>query len=175
MSEEEKNMKKMTERALNDSMAGESMAHIKYLAFSEAAEREGLPNIAKLFRAIAYAEQVHAVNHARTLGAIGCTADNLKSAIEGENFEVEEMYPAYDAIAHLQCEKGALRSIHYALSAEKIHAAMYCDALASLEKEGDPDIDTVHICPVCGFTHIGEPPEKCPVCGVPSSKFRSFD
>jgi len=98
-------MRKMTEKNLADSFAGESMAHMKYLIYSEVAEKEGFPNVARLFKAIAYAEQVHATNHARNLGYIKGTSENLQAGIEGETFEVEEMYPAYKAVAELQGEK----------------------------------------------------------------------
>jgi len=118
-------MHKMTEENLKAAFAGESQAHMRYLIFAEVAEREGKPNIARLFRAIAYAEQVHAQNHLWELSGIQDTPRNLAEAIAGEIFEVEEMYPAYDAVAELQGEKGAKRSIHYALEAEKIHARMY--------------------------------------------------
>ena len=106
-------------------MAGESQAHIKYLAFAAQAEKEGKPNIARLFEAIAYAEQVHATNHLKELGGIGDTVANLEAAIGGETFEVDEMYAAYLAVAELQGEKGAKRSMTYAIEAEKIHADMY--------------------------------------------------
>ncbi len=167
-------MKKMTEKALHDSFAGESMAHMKYLAFSEIAEKEGFHNVARLFKAIAYAEQVHATNHARNLGIIKKTAENLQEAINGETFEVEEMYPAYKAIAELQKEKAALRSMDFALQAEKIHAELYSQAKQQVEQDKDIELDDIYICPVCGYTHVGTPPEKCPVCGVPSSKFKKF-
>ncbi|MEO0275485.1 MAG: rubrerythrin family protein, partial [candidate division WOR-3 bacterium] len=111
-------MKKMTEKALNEAFAGESMAHMKYLIFSEIAEKEGFKNIARLFKAIAYAEQVHATNHARELGIIKNTIENLETGIQGETYEIEEMYPAFDAIAKLQNEKGAQRAIHFAIEAE---------------------------------------------------------
>ena len=150
------------------------MAHMKYLAFSDVAEKEGFPNVARLFRAIAYAEQVHATNHARNLEYIGSTAENLKNAIEGERFEVEEMYPAYMAVARLQEEGGAQRSIHYALEAEKIHAALYEKALQNVESGEDVEVDEIYICPVCGYTHVGTPPERCPVCGLPSGEFKVF-
>ncbi len=168
-------MKAMTKKALEEAFAGESMAHMKYLAFSDVAEKEGFKGIAKLFKAIAYAEQVHATNHAKALGLIGKTAENLKEAMGGENFEVTEMYPAYDAVAKLQDEKTAERYIHYALEAEKIHEDMYKDALNSVEKNQDKDIDKVYICPVCGFTAIGDLDiDKCPVCGVSADKFVEF-
>ncbi len=169
-------MREMTKKALLDAFAGESMAHMKYLAFSEVAQKEGYPNIAKLFKAIAYAEQVHATNHAKALGLIGNTQENLKEAMAGENFEVNEMYPAYDAIAKLQEEKQAIRSIHYALEAEKIHEEMYNNALKKVENKEDETIDKVYVCPVCGFTAIGDLDiDKCPVCGVPVEKFVKFE
>ena len=168
-------MKKMTEKSLGEAFAGESMAHMKYLIFSEEAEREGYPSVARLFRAIAYAEYVHAKHHARNLGYIGKTPENLSAGIEGETFEVEEMYPAYDAIAELQGEEGARTSIKYALEAEKIHAELYKKAKEAVEKGSDADVGEVYICPVCGYTHVGTPPDKCPVCGLPSEKFKKFE
>ena len=167
-------MKKMTEKSLSEAFAGESMAHMKYLIFAEVAEESGNPKLARLFRAIAYAEFVHAKNHARNLGYIGDNVENLKAAMEGENFEVTEMYPAYMAIAQLQEETGAQRSIRYAEEAEKIHYAMYGAALKNAENGKDADADEVYVCPVCGYTHIGIPPDKCPVCGADSSKFAKF-
>lgn len=167
-------MRKMTEKSLQEAFAGESMAHMKYLIFSEVAEKEGYKNISRLFRAIAYAEQVHARNHARQLGMIKKTVDNLQTGIDGETFEIEEMYPAYDAIAKLQGEKGAELSIHYALEAEKIHAELYKNAKQNTEKGNDIDIPEIYICPVCGWTHIGEPPDECPVCKVKKEQFRKF-
>lgn len=167
-------MKKMTEKALLEAFAGESMAHMKYLIFSEIAEKEGKPNIARLFKAIAYAEQVHATNHARNLGIVKKTPENLQTGIDGETYEVEEMYPVFNNTAKFQNEKGAEQSTHYALEAEKIHMKMYQDAKTSAEKDKDIDIKEIYICPICGFTHIGKPPEYCPVCGAPNSKFKKF-
>jgi rubrerythrin len=167
-------MKEMTKENLKAALAGESQAHIKYLAFAAKAEKEGKPNIARLFKAIAYAEQVHATNHLKELGGIGGTVDNLGAAIAGETFEVDEMYAAYLAVAELQGEKGAKRSMTYAIEAEKIHAEMYGDAKKTAEVGEDIDIGEVYICPVCGFTHIGEPPDRCPVCNVKKEKFQTF-
>jgi len=148
-------MRKMTEKSLNEAFAGESMAHMKYLIFSEVAEREGYSNVARLFKAIAYAEFVHAKNHAKNLTMIKETADNLQSAIDGETFEVEEMYPAYDAIAKLQDEKNAQTGIKYALEAEKIHAELYQKAKQTVQTGKDVDIGDIYICPICGYTHVG--------------------
>jgi rubrerythrin len=167
-------MHEMTKANLEAAFAGESQAHMKYLAFSAQAEKEGYPEVARLFKAISYAEQVHATNHLRQLGGIGDTVANLKTAVGGENFENTEMYPAYDAVAKLQDEKGAHISIHYALEAEKIHEAMYEEAKKLVKSGQDIAGNAVYICPVCGFTVIGEPPDKCPVSGTPKEKFKKF-
>jgi len=167
-------MRKMTDKSLNEAFAGESMAHMKYLIFSEIAEEEGFVNISRLFRAIAYAEQVHAGNHAKNLGFIKRTEENLQTAIDGETFEVEEMYPAYDAVAKLQDEKGAQQSIHFAFEAEKIHSALYQKAKESVRQGKDAELGDIYICPVCGYTHVGDPPDRCPVCGIGKEKFKKF-
>ena len=167
-------MKEMTKENLKAALAGESQAHIKYLAYSAQAEKAGKPNIARLFHAIAYAEQVHATNHLKELGGIGDTVENLEAAISGETFEVDEMYAAYLAVAEVQGEKGAKRSMTYAIEAEKIHAKMYGDAKIAAEAGNDIEIGEVYICPVCGFTHIGEPPDRCPVCNVKKAMFKTF-
>ncbi|RKY52997.1 MAG: rubrerythrin family protein [Candidatus Neomarinimicrobiota bacterium] len=164
----------MTKKALEEAFAGESMAHMKYSIFAEIADEEGYPNIARLFRAIAYAELVHARNHAKELGYLGKTIDNLQTGIEGETFEIEEMYPVYMATAEIQGEGGARRGMHYALEAEKIHAELYKEAKTLAREEKDRGDEPIYICPVCGYTVVGEPPERCPVCGVPKEKFRKF-
>ncbi|MBN2103107.1 rubrerythrin family protein [bacterium] len=167
-------MKKMTEEFLRVSYAGESQAHMKYLIFAARAEQEGKLNLARLFKAIAYAEQVHATNHFKALGDLGDSIENLESAIDGENFEVEEMYPAYDVVAKLQGEKAAIRSIHYAIEAEKIHAAMYSEARQAAKEGRDVDYDNIYICPVCGYTVEGRAPDTCPVCNAVKDKFVQF-
>ena len=168
-------MKKMTQKALEEAFAGESMAHMKYLLFSEIAEKEGYPNIAKLFRAIAHAELVHAKNHARQLGYLKSTPENLQAGIDGESFEVEEMYPVYKATAEMQDEKGAERAFYFALEAEKIHKELYQKAKEAVENSKDIEDVPIYICPVCGYTFVGtEPPEKCPICGLTRDKFIKF-
>ncbi|NJE41922.1 rubrerythrin family protein [Thermococcus sp. GR6] len=167
--------RKMTRKFLEEAFAGESMAHMKYLIFAEQAEKEGYPNIAKLFRAIAYAEFVHAKNHFIALGKLGKTPENLQEAINGETYEVEEMYPVFKNAAEFQGEKDAVRTTHYALEAEKIHADFYTKAKERVEKWEDLEIKKVYICPVCGYTAVDEIPEKCPVCGVPGNKFVVFE
>ena len=167
-------MRKMTQANLEAAFAGESQAHMKYAIFADKAEKEGYPEVARLFHAISYAERVHATNHLRELGGIGDTVANLAAAMDGENYENTEMYPAFDAVAKLQEEKGALRSIHYALEAEKIHEAMYGQAKEAVKAGNDIKAAPVFICPVCGHTAIGEAPDKCPVCGLLKKKYRKF-
>ncbi len=167
-------MKKMTEEFLKSAFSGESQAHMKYLIFAEKAEEEGLKNVERLFRAIAYAEYVHARNHLKELGMVGVTKDNLQVAIDGETYEVQEMYPVYNNTAKMQGEKGAERSTKYALEAEKIHAALYSKAKQTVIEGKDVEIREIYICPECGYTVEGEPPERCPVCGLPREKFKVF-
>ena len=167
-------MKKMTQANLETAFAGESQAHMKYAIFADKAEKEGYSEVARLFRAISYAERVHATNHLRALGGIGDTVANLTEAIGGENYENTEMYPAFDAVARLQEEKGALRSIHYALEAEKIHENMYGEAKGLVEASKDMEAAVIYVCPTCGYTLIGDPSDKCPVCGVKKEKFHQF-
>ena len=167
-------MRKMTEDNLKAAFAGESQAHMRYLIFSEKAEAEGFPNIARLFKAISHAEKVHATNHFNALGLIRGSSDNLQMAIDGEAYEVNEMYPAFSAVAQLQDEKGAMQSINYALQAEKIHASMYEKAKQVVEGSKDIQLGAMFICDVCGHTVEGEAPDRCPVCGASKEKFRKF-
>ncbi len=167
-------MKKMTERFLWDAFAGESQAHMKYSIFAEEAEKRGKKNLARLFRAIAYAEYVHAKNHLRQLGGIGNDVDNLDVAIAGETFEVEEMYPVYNETAKMQGERGAEVSTRFALEAEKIHAELYRKAKKMAEEGKDYEEVDIYICPVCGYTVEGEPPDRCPICGAKREDFKKF-
>jgi len=183
-------VKDMTKEALLSAFSGESMAHMRYLFFAEVAEKEGYRNVARLFRAIAYAEQVHASNHYRALreynedakgsGGVpigpGSTSKNLELAIRGEEFEVKEMYPVYIEIAKFQGEREAEVSFTYAYRAEQIHAELYKEAKKSVDEGKDLELKgKVWICPVCGYTHVGdEPPEKCPVCGARREAFKGF-
>ncbi len=178
----------MTADFLRSAYGGESMAHMRYTIWAESAEKEGFPNIGRLFSGIAYAEWVHAKNHFNVLknqvgdntvaaGAVfGHTniVENLQGAIDGELHEIEQMYPVYLETANFQSENDAKRSFHYALEAEKIHAKMFQDA-QNLAREGkDISSETIYVCPVCGFTEIGDNVEKCPVCGVKKEMFKSF-
>ncbi len=167
-------MRAMTEENLKAAFAGESQAHMKYAIFAEAAEKEGLKNLSRLFRAISYAELVHARNHLNALGRVKQSAENLQSCIEGETYEVNEMYPAFKAVAEFQGEKQALKSFNYALEAEKIHAVMYQDAKKVIEAKKDVALGDVYICEVCGYTVEDRAPEYCPICGAKKEKFRKF-
>lgn len=167
-------MRAMSKQFLENAFAGESQAHMKYLIFAEIAEREGKPKIAKLFRAIAFAEFVHARNHYRALQRINSTVENLKEAAEGERYEVEEMYPVYNATAKMQNEKEAEKSTYYALSAEKIHLELYNDARKLAEIGKDIDVESVYICPICGHTAVNEAPDYCPICGTKKEFYVKF-
>jgi rubrerythrin len=164
----------MTEANLKAAFAGESQAHIKYAIFADKAAEEGYPEVARLFRAISYAELVHATNHLRQLGGVGDTVANLQEAMAGENYENTEMYPAFNAVAKLQDEKGAMLAIHYALEAEKVHEVMYDEAKKMVAMGSDIQSAPVFVCPVCGYTVIGEPPAKCPVSATPKERFQQF-
>ncbi len=181
-------MHAMTAANLRSAFGGESMAHMRYLIWGDKAEKDGFPNVARLFRAISHAERVHATNHFTAMAdeggahlvasgggfGLGPTSANLAGAIEGETFEVEEMYPAYMAVARAQGEKGAIQSIHYAVSAEKIHAAMYAAAKKAVDAGHDMKLGPVQICGVCGNTAEGDAPAKCPICAATKSKFKTF-
>ncbi len=167
-------MHKMTRANLEAAFAGESQAHMKYLAFAAQAEKEGLFNVARLFQAIAYAERVHATSHLKTLKGVGKTVENLGTAIGGETYEVEEMYPAFLAVAELQEEKVAIRSNKWALEAEKVHAEMYGTAKEAVEGGSDAELGQVYVCEVCGWTGEGEPPDECPICKAKKEKFVTF-
>lgn len=167
-------VRKMTERDLNDAYAGESMAYMKYNIWADKAEAEGKKNVARLFRAISAAEKVHATNHWKTLGNVKDTAENLQHAIDGENYEIEEMYPAFKAVAELQQEKGAVRTTHWALETEKVHTKMYQKALDAVKAGGDAQLGDVYICPVCGYTMEDEVPDLCPICNAKKSTFKKY-
>jgi rubrerythrin len=167
-------MKKMTEDFLKNALAGESQAHVKYAAFAEKADQENLPNVARLFRANSFAEQVHASNHLRALGGIGKTLENLEGAIGGETFEVAEMYDVYKVAAEHQGENTAVMMFFRAMEAEKVHAVLYKNAKDAVSKGKDMDGVAIHVCPVCGFTMDGHAPDQCPLCGVSKEKFVTF-
>lgn len=166
-------MKEMTTTNLSAAFAGESQAHMRYLVFADQADREGLKNIARLFRAASYSEQKHATAHLRALGGVNATVKNLDAAFGGETFEVDEMYPAYVAVAQKQGEKAAEVSMDRAFQAEQVHARLYASAKTSAEGKKDLDLNSIFVCDTCGFTIEGAAtPDKCPVCG--GTRFSKF-
>ena len=152
--------------------AGESQANRKYLAFAKKADEEGYAQVARLFRAAAAAETVHAPTHFRTAGEVKSTEENLKAAVAGEHYENSEMYPAFMKDAEAEGDAKALKSFTWANEAEKIHEILYKEALDTLGKPGETY--DYYICPICGYTHARTAPEKCPVCGALGSKFEKI-
>lgn len=161
-----------TEKDLMDAFAGESQANRKYLAYAKQADKEGYAQVAKLFRAAAEAETVHAHSHLRTAGKIKSTADNLKDAIAGESHEFKSMYPAMIADAREEGNKAAERTFTYANDVEKVHADLYQKAL---EKMGDLEPVDYYVCSICGYTCENEAPERCPVCSSNAKVFYKVD
>jgi rubrerythrin len=159
---------------LKAAFAGESQANRKYLAFAKKADQEGFPNVARLFRAAAEAETIHAHNHLRAMAGIKNTIENLKEAIGGEFYEFTNMYPEFIDDAIEEKNEAAKRTFNYANEVEKIHHKLYEKALDSVEKGKDIESKTMYICSVCGYTHEGEPPEKCPVCGAVRKAFNKI-
>jgi len=155
---------------LKAAFAGESQANRRYLAFAQKAESEGYLQAAKLFRAAAEAETVHALNHFRAAGEIKSTAENLQTAISGEHYEATIMYPEFVGDAEKDQDKKALSSFRYALDVEKMHEALYKKMLETLSKD-TPPVD-YYVCPVCGSTFEGSAPDRCPVCSTPGARFK---
>jgi rubrerythrin len=154
---------------LKAAFAGESQANRKYLAFAKKADEDGFPQVAKLFRGIAEAETIHALNHFKALGEVKSTAENIQTAMGGENYEVNSMYPPMLSGAEAEGDKQAARSFRWALEVEKVHEILYRQALEKLGKE-TTTVD-YYICPVCGYTHEGPMTGNCPVCGTLAQRF----
>jgi rubrerythrin len=163
-----------TDDNLKKAFAGESQANRKYLAFAEKAEEEGFRQIAKLFRAAAGAETVHAMNHLKAMNGVKTTKENLKEAISGETYEFTDMYPEMIKEAKEEGNEKAKTSFTRANQVEKIHAELYKKALSSLETGEDPEEKDIFVCQVCGNTVEGEAPDKCPICGVGKGMFRKI-
>lgn len=161
-----------TEKNLQEAFAGESQANRTYLAFAKKAEDDGYKQVAKLFRAAADAETVHALSHLHEIGKVRSTEENLQEAIDGETHEFQSMYPKMIDEANAEGAKGALRSFNFANQVEKIHADLYKKALEQLGKNQEVDYN---VCQVCGNTVEGDPPDKCPICGAPKKMFKKID
>jgi rubrerythrin len=161
-----------TEQNLMEAFAGESQANRKYLAFAKKAETEGFKQVAKLFRAAAEAETVHAHSHLRELHGVKSTKENLETAVNGESHEFQTMYPRMIADAEAEDVKGALRSFRFANEVEKVHASLYQKALDNLGSNADVDY---YVCQVCGHTVEGEPPDECPVCKAKKQSYKKME
>lgn len=157
-----------TQENLMAAFAGESQANRKYLAFAKQAEKEGLPQVAKLFRAAAEAETIHAHAHLRNAGKVGSTLENLKAAIEGETYEFTKMYPEMIAEAEAEGQKVPARYFGWVNTVEEVHANLYRKALENPTALADVDY---YLCSVCGYTHEGPHADKCPVCNAAASAF----
>lgn len=160
-----------TEENLQAAFAGESQANRKYLAFAKKAGEDGFAQVARLFRAAAEAETIHAHAHLRVLDGVKGTADNLQAAIDGEGYEFKEMYPGFLATAQKEGNKRAEASFKNALAVEEVHYGLYSQALEAVASGKDVDSATIHVCPVCGNTVVGGAPDRCSVCGVAGERF----
>ncbi|HOI54534.1 MAG TPA: rubrerythrin family protein [Phycisphaerae bacterium] len=163
-----------TERNVRAAFAGESQANRKYLAFAKVAEKEGQSQIARLFRAAAEAETIHAHAHLAAMGGIGTTAKNLDEAIHGETYEFEKMYPDFITEAEAEENKTALRMFRWANEVEAIHAALYRKYKAALDAGEALPATKLYVCDVCGNTVEDEPPDRCPVCGAARKAFKEI-
>ena len=164
-----------TEKNLQEAFAGESQANRKYLAYARKAESDGFAQVAKLFRAAAAAETIHAHAHLRVLGGVKSTGENLHDAIEGEGFEFQEMYPKFLSEAESEGHKPAQVSFRHALAVEEVHHGLYGKAAEAVKGGGDLPAVAIHICTVCGNTVEGEAPDRCPVCNAAREKFVEVD
>ncbi|MBU0641039.1 MAG: rubrerythrin family protein [Planctomycetes bacterium] len=159
-----------TQDNLKEAFAGESQANRKYLAFAQQAEKDGFANVARLFRTAAEAETIHALAHFNAMGAVGTTAENLQTAVDGETYEYTEMYPPMVAQAEKEGHK-AKRMFNFAVKAEAVHAKLYAQALEAVKQGKDLDVGEIYLCPVCGHVEYGQAPDSCPICGAKAAKF----
>ena len=157
---------------LKEAFAGESQANRKYLAFAKKADEEGFPQAARLFRAAAAAETVHAHNHLNVIGDVKSTMENLKAAYEGEHHEFTSMYPEFLEQAKTESNNAALQTFHWANEVEKVHGALYKKAAESLDSLTDAPY---YVCQRCGYTIEAQAPDKCPVCGAESNLFNKVE
>lgn len=181
-------MNAMTQDNLRSAFGGESQAHMRYRIWSEKATKDGFPNVGRLFMATSDAEQVHAKLHFKALGdvsgdfsvtsgagfGLGSTSHNLQGGINGELFEVEQMYPAYIAVAELQNEQSAISAMKYAIEAEKVHAELFAQAKTLVDDEKDLDVDKIYLCPLCGFISLTGEEDNCPLCKAKKEKFIAY-
>lgn len=181
-------MNQMTSDNLRSAFGGESQAHMRYLIWGDVAEKEGFPNVKRLFNATSAAEKVHATLHFKALRdvagdfavtsmagfGIGSTSENLVGAKNGEIFESTQMYPSYISVAEMQGEDEAVKAMKYASAAEEVHAERYQTAKDAVDSGKDLDVDKIFLCPVCGYITFDESEEKCPICGAKKSAFVEY-
>jgi rubrerythrin len=163
-----------TKKNLEAAFTGESKASRLYHAFSERAEAEGFKNVARLFKAASFSETIHARNHLKALGEIGSTSDNLQKAISGEAYEIAEMYPAFIDIAKNEGINDAVRTLEWAYETEKAHKEYFEEALNAIKDGNDLAEEPIAVCNGCGYTMVGEIPDRCPICGAPRNNFTEF-
>ncbi|MHA1797831.1 MAG: rubrerythrin family protein [Candidatus Helarchaeota archaeon] len=163
-----------TNENLATAFAGESQANRKYLAYAKQAEKDNFPNVAKMFRAIAEAETVHALNHLRAMKKVKSTIENLEDAKNGEHYEINDMYPPMVETAKKEGHKQGERSTYYALETEKVHEVMYEKAIKSVKAGKDIEKADIYVCPVCGYTIEGDAPDNCPICKAKKESFLKF-
>ena len=163
-----------TYQNLKTAFAGESQANRRYLAFARKAEQEKLAMVSRLYKAIAAAETIHALKHLEIMNGIGSTEDNLKEAAQGEHYEFTEMYPGFIVEAEQEGNKPARFAFHFANEAEKAHHDLYLKALQAVQQNQDFPAESFSLCPVCGYVHENEAPDKCPICGAPGSRFEAY-
>ncbi len=156
---------------LKEAFAGESQANRKYLAFAKKAEQDGFPQVARLFRAAAEAETIHAHAHLRVLGGVKDTAANLEAAVDGEGFEFMQMYPRFVKQAEKEAERPAVTSFKHAMAVEEVHHDLYKVALKAVQTGRDLPQERISVCPVCGYTVKGALPDRCPVCSTEGKRF----
>lgn len=160
-----------TSENLQAAFAGESQANRRYTAFAKKADSDGFPQVAKLFRAAAEAETIHALAHFKVMGGTKSTAENLQAAVEGEGYEFKTMYPGFLAEAQTEGVKGAVNTFDHALDAEQVHYNLYSAALDAVKAGKDLAGSSVWVCPVCGNIEYGAPEERCRICNTPGSKW----
>lgn len=181
-------MNAMTAENLRSAFGGESQAHMRYRIWGNKATKEGFSNVGRLFRATSAAEEVHATLHFNALREIegdfsvtsgggfgsGSTSENLQKAINGELFEVEQMYPGYIAVAELQNEKAAISAMRFAIEAEKVHANLFTLAKEAVDSGKDLEAKVVDLCPVCGYITLSDDEDCCPLCNAKKELFKSY-
>ncbi len=181
-------MNAMTQDNLRSAYGGESMAHMRYRTWAEKADKDGFPTVARLFKATAIAEEIHANLHFAALKdisgdfvvtsmagfGISTTSENLQGAINGEVFEYTQMYPAYIAVAEMQEEKTAVRAMKFAIEAEKVHAELFTQAKEAVDEGKDLEATDVLLCPICGFISLTGEEHICPICNAKKDKFVEY-